>query len=317
MSPSFRPPWEKQRRHGRLPAVTGLLTLAVAFLFGLRMALAQAPDDAPPGAPSPSEGTPPSGTPTLPAAAAVPGSPAPLAALPPRDAELARGKLIAAVKIAGNKRISNEEIEGLLKWLKASKPFDPNGATSDVRDLWDSGNFDDIEVDLTSSADEVTVRLLLRERPSVKEVKFKGNLALSEDDLAEVVKSDLKTGNIFKSSEVRRTIQKLRDKYAEEGRFLAEIDYEVVPQKDNQVTLVFTVREHEKVTVRRVTFIGNDSIPEAELRENTQTGRIGLLSFGSGGPFRQECSSAMSSCSSPITTTRAFSRFRSRRRASC
>ncbi|MBM4360245.1 MAG: outer membrane protein assembly factor BamA [Deltaproteobacteria bacterium] len=208
--------------------------------------------------------------------------------LPLREAELARGKTITAIKIVGNKRISTEEIEGLLKWLKPGKPFEPRGMTSDVRDVWESGNFDDIEVDLSSTADEVTLRLLLRERPSILELKWKGNHALSEDDLAEVVKNDLKAGNIFKNSEVRRAVQKLRDKYAEEGRYLAEIEYESVPQKDNQVNLVFTVREHEKVTVRRVTFLGNHSIPDEELREVTQTGRIGLLSFGSGGAFRQD-----------------------------
>ncbi len=279
MSISLRSLSEERRRRGR-PRSTAML-LALAVLLVLQpAALAQTPEDQAPEVEAP----------TAPLATAPPATAPPLPAseLPTREAELARGKTITGVKLAGNKRISNEEIEGILKWLKPGKPFEPRGATSDVRDVWDSGNFEDIEVDLASTADEVTVRLLLRERPSLKELKFKGNAALSEEDLSEVVKKDLKAGNIFKSSEVRRTVQKLRDKYAEEGRFLAEVDYEVVPQKDNQVNIVFTVREHEKVTVRRVTFIGNDSIPDEELREITQTGRIGLLSFGSGGPFRQD-----------------------------
>ncbi|MBM4375117.1 MAG: outer membrane protein assembly factor BamA [Deltaproteobacteria bacterium] len=208
--------------------------------------------------------------------------------MPTREAEAARGKTIAAVAVAGNKRISTEEVEGLLKWLRPGRPFEPRGMTADVRDIWDSGNFDDVEVDLSATTDEVTLRLLVRERPSIKEFKFKGNAALSEDDLTEVLKSELKIGSIFKASEARRAVQKLRDKYAEEGRFLAEVDFEVAPLRDNQVNVVFKVNEHEKVTVRRMTFLGNHGIPDEELREVTQTGRIGLLSFGSGGPFRQD-----------------------------
>jgi outer membrane protein insertion porin family len=301
MSNCSRSSGKERRRLRRAPTIATLFALAVpTALVALPTvllaptALAQTPgDDAPaPAAPADEASSPadPGLAAPAPARTAPSGTdaPAPGVELPAREAELARGKNIAAVKLAGNKRISTEEIESILKWLKPGKPFEPRGMTSDVRDLWESGNFDDLEVDLSSTLDNVTVRVLLRERPSVKEVKFKGNSALSEEDLSEVVKNDLKTGNIFKVSEVRRTIQKLRDKYAEEGRFLAEVDYEAVPQKDNQVNLVFTVREHEKVTVRRVTFIGNDSLPDEELREVTQTGRIGLLSFGSGGAFRQD-----------------------------
>lgn len=277
-----------------------LLLLAIAVVaFGLpTVVLAQPPPETPPSEEAESEIEPKgadddTASPGSSAPAGGPSGAAPLGAprrepLPLREAEAARGKTIAAVRIVGNKRISTEEIESLLRWMKPGKPFEPRGMTSDARDVWESGNFDDIEVDLSSTADEVTLRLLLRERPSILELKWKGNEAVSEEDLVEVVKNDLKTGNIFKNSEVRRAVQKLRDKYAEEGRFLAEVEFEAVPQKDNQVNLVFDIKEHEKVTVRRVTFLGNDSIPEEELREVTQTGRIGLFSFGSGGAFRQD-----------------------------
>ena len=87
---------------------------------------------------------------------------------------------------------------------------------------------------------------------------------------------------------IRRGIQKLRDKYAEEGYFLAEVDYEIIPQKSNEVVLKFTIREHEQVTVRRITFIGNYSVPDAELREVMLTGQTSFFDFGSGGSFRQD-----------------------------
>ena len=70
----------------------------------------------------------------------------------------------------------------------------------------------------------------------------------------------VKVGNIINHAAIRRAIQALRDKYAEDGYFLAEARYDVVPQKANQVNIKFTVKEHQKVTVRRVTFIGNHSI---------------------------------------------------------
>ncbi|MBW2459355.1 MAG: outer membrane protein assembly factor BamA, partial [Deltaproteobacteria bacterium] len=208
--------------------------------------------------------------------------------MPPSEAELAKGKRIAEVRIVGNRRISVEEIRTTIKWLKVGKAFNPRGMTRDVRELWEQAYFEDIEVDLTASDDEVKLRILVRERPSVKAIEFTGNQEIDEDDLTDVASEELEVGNIISHAAIRRAIQKLRDKYAEDGFFLTEASYEVLPRKDNQVVIKFTIREHEKVTVRRVTFIGNHTVPDEELRDLMLTGQSGMFSFGSGGPFRQD-----------------------------
>ncbi len=46
--------------------------------------------------------------------------------------------------------------------------------------------------------------------------------------------------------------------------------------------------EHEAVTVRRITFIGNHSVSDDELREVMLTGQANILEFGAGGPFRND-----------------------------
>ncbi|HHH27847.1 MAG TPA: outer membrane protein assembly factor BamA, partial [Polyangiaceae bacterium] len=193
----------------------------------------------------------------------APGPPAiaDLPKLPPTEAEKARGKRIEEVRIVGNRRIGKDEVGSYLKWLRKGKAFNPRGMTRDVRELWDTAYFEDIEVDLTQTTDTVRLRLLVRERPSIKEVKFEGNKELDDDDLTEIATKEVKVGSIISHAAIRRAVQKIRDKYAEEGYFLAEANYEVVPRKDNQVLIRFTVKEHEKVTVRRVTFIGNHSVP--------------------------------------------------------
>jgi outer membrane protein insertion porin family len=76
--------------------------------------------------------------------------------------------------------------------------------------------------------------------------------------------------------------------YAEKGYFLAEVESETIPQKNNEVEVKFKIREQGQVSVKRVTFIGNESIPTEELRSLMFIGNPGLLAFGSGGPFRQD-----------------------------
>jgi outer membrane protein insertion porin family len=286
------------------PRLRGKSTRAVLFIWLLTWlmtllalpAWAQPAGDEPAETPEPPEQPEqPPGQPAPPGAPAPPGPRGPGAAapaaprLPPTEAELARGKRISEVQVVGNRRIADEEISSIVKWLRVGKAFNPRGMTRDVRELWDTGYFDDIEVDLTKKGeDEVELRILVRERPSVKAVEFSGQSVLDEDDLKEVAEKEIKIGSIISHTAIRRAVQKLRDKYAEEGHFLAEAHYEILPRKDNQVVVKFTIREHEKVTVRRVTFIGNHSISDEELRDLMLTGQMGLFSFGSGGPFRQD-----------------------------
>ena len=51
---------------------------------------------------------------------------------------------------------------------KAGHPFKVDNLASDVRALWDSGFFDDIEVDMTRGDRGVILRFLVRERPNIK-----------------------------------------------------------------------------------------------------------------------------------------------------
>jgi outer membrane protein insertion porin family len=205
---------------------------------------------------------------------------------PPEDeAEQARGLPIGGIRVAGNRRITSEDILAYLT-EKPGQIFSPEALSKDVRELWNSGFFDDIEVDLEREAGGVSLRFLVRERPNISEIEFEGNSEIDTDDLVEAV--EVKSNSIISYPAIQRSIQKIRDKYAEQGYFLAEATDEVLPLKNNEVKVKFKITEHTRVSVRRVTFIGNDSVGDDELRAVMFTGNPGFFAFGSGGPFRQD-----------------------------
>lgn len=201
------------------------------------------------------------------------------------EAELARNQPIAKIEVAGNRRVSNEDLLTYLR-ERPGLPFTPDALTRDVRELWDSGFFDDIAVDLERKDDGVTLRFIVRERPNIREIVFEGNSEIENDKLIEGI--EVKANTILSYPALRRSTQKIRDMYAEKGYFLAEAAFEVVSQKDNEVSVKFIIKEHQAVTVRRITFIGNAHIPDEELREVMFTGQGGFFAFGSGGPFRED-----------------------------
>jgi outer membrane protein insertion porin family len=207
------------------------------------------------------------------------------APLPQSEGELARGLPILRIVVTGNRRITPEDVLSYLR-ERTGQEFSPEVLTQDVRELYGSGFFDDIEVDLERLQDGVILRFLVRERPSVNAVTFEGNTEIEKDDLRDGV--ELKANTILSPPAIRRSIQKIRDMYAEKGFFLAEVESETVPQKNNEVEVKFKIREQGQVSVKRVTFIGNESIPTEELRSLMFIGNPGIFAFGSGGPFRQD-----------------------------
>jgi outer membrane protein insertion porin family len=276
--------------------------LCVPFHAAAQAQPAQAPA-APPAQPPPAPAAPPAQAPP-PAPAAAPDAdaaddaapepppvdptlepPPPKIDIPPSEAELAAGLPILEILVAGNRRVSQEDVLAYLK-LRTGQPFSPEALTQDVRELYASGFFDDIEVDMTRTDRGVTLRFLVRERPSIAAVEFEGNEELDDEELTEAI--EVKANTVLSHPAVRRSVQKIRDMYAEKGFFLSEVDSEVVPQKNNEVVIRFTVREHEQVSVRRITFIGNENIDSEELRSLMFTGNAGFFAFGSGGPFRQD-----------------------------
>jgi outer membrane protein insertion porin family len=204
---------------------------------------------------------------------------------PASETDRAKGLPIVGIEVLGNRRVTKEDVKSYLR-ERAGQPFSPEALSKDVRELWGSGFFDDVEVDLDRSDAGVTLRFTVRERSNIAKVEFTNNDEIDDDDLKEAI--EVKESTVLSYPAIQRSIQKIRDMYAEKGYFLAEAKTEIVPEKNNEVSVKFIVTEHNQVTVRRVTFIGNVSIPSDDLRAVMFTGASSFFSFGSGGPFRQD-----------------------------
>ncbi len=285
-------------RTARLLAVLAGVLLVLLSARGARAARPDAGSRAP-AAPAPAQSTPATNGPapaagdagapppssSAAAAAAAAAGTEPIVTLPPTAAERAEGSPIVTIEVVGNRRVSRDDVLSYLR-EKVGQPFRVEGLTADVHALWDSGFFEDIQVDLTTNDRGVVLRFIVRERPNIKEVSFEGNEEIENDKLNEAI--EIKPNTILSVPAVRRSVQKIKDAYAEKGYFLADVSYDIAPARENEVVVKFKIVEHDPVTVRRVTFIGNEHVSDSELRDQMQTGNGGFFAFGSGGPYRQD-----------------------------
>ncbi len=186
------------------------------------------------------------------------------------------GRRIGRIRVLGNRRVTDEDVLASVR-QRAGRICRDAAVAEDARALWDLGFFDDITVEAQATSERVDLVIRLRERPAIGAVRYEGNGNISTSDIQEVV--DLREGSILSRPAVQRQVTRIRDLYAEKGYFLARITPRLVRTENNEVDVVFTIVEGDKVLVRRIRFVGNRALGSDELRSIMQTGETGIFSF--------------------------------------
>ncbi len=195
---------------------------------------------------------------------------------------------IVEVRVEGNRRVEPEAIKRALH-NKEGRAFDPTRTADDLRSLWALKYFADIEL-LVQRLPKGGIVYVVRveERPAVREVRLSGNDELSKDDLKDSI--DIRPHSILDKEAVRRNARKIQEKYVEKGYFLAEVTHQIVPVPESfEVDVVFVIREHSKVMVKEIHFLGVEKVDPEELKAVMATREGGYLSFLTGeGTYREE-----------------------------
>jgi outer membrane protein insertion porin family len=201
-------------------------------------------------------------------------------------ADAQTGAVIQEIRVRGARRTAPEDVLASIESERGGR-YDPARVARDVRALWDLHFFDDVRVDLEETSGGVILTIVVRERPAIRRVILRGNDEIEDDKIKEVL--DVREGGILDVPQVRRNVVKIRDLYNEKGFFLAEITQRVRRVGPGEVDVVFRIREHAEVLVRRIRFVGNRFLSAEKLREVMGTSEGGPLSFlTEAGTYRQD-----------------------------
>ena len=186
------------------------------------------------------------------------------------------GNVIRAITFSGNERVEGDDMLATMHLRRGATCTDTE-VSRDARALWDLGYFDDIVVEASVENHRLDLAIRVHERPSVARVRFDGNSAIEDNDISEKV--TIRDGAVLSLPDIRENTLKIRDLYAEKGYFLAQVHHHLVPQPHNEVEVHFDIDEGERVTVRRMRFVGNANISDAEIQGIMQTSETGFFSF--------------------------------------
>lgn len=197
------------------------------------------------------------------------------------------GQLVVEVRIRGLRHIDKETVLGRIKVMR-DKPLDTALVSEDVRALYQSGFFRDVAALVRPAEGGLTLVYHVVENPTIRKLRFEGNDDLSNETLKELV--DIKTYKVLNKSDLARNTGKIKDKYVDEGHYLADVSYRLEEVAEGtMVDVIFVLDERQKIQIHSINFVGNRAFSAAELKAAMQTREGGLLGkVMGGGTFKDE-----------------------------
>jgi outer membrane protein insertion porin family len=163
------------------------------------------------------------------------------------------GVKVMAIEIRGNKRIELPAITGRLT-LKPGDPYTPENIRGQIKILYETGFFEEVQVETESGTGGAVLIFLVREKPFITEIVFDGNKELSDDKLKE--KITIKSQSFLDQLQAKESAEKIRLAYQGDGYFKCRVFPVVQTLDEDRKRLTFFITEGDKARVRTVNFDG-------------------------------------------------------------
>ncbi|MEJ2586361.1 MAG: outer membrane protein assembly factor BamA [Deltaproteobacteria bacterium] len=183
---------------------------------------------------------------------------------------------VEKIVVKGNRRIESAAILAVIS-TKEGNRLDYDQLDKDLREIYKMGFFKDVEMETEDGPKGKVITFVVTEKPSVGKIVFEGNEEFDEDDLNKELGINLYS--ILDNNEINQSIQRLKTFYREKGYYNAEVTETTEPIPNNEVMLKYKIKEHDKVYIEKIQFVGNKAFDDDELKDIMETSEKWFLSW--------------------------------------
>lgn len=201
-----------------------------------------------------------------PARAQAPANPQSVFSAPP--ATQTGVQTLCQPQVIGNRRIPKESVLARL-FSHQGDLYDPAVVERDFNSLWNTNYFDDVRIERADTPKCVQLVIYVREKPTIREINYKGLSAVSQSDVLDRFKKakvPLSVESQYDPTKIKRAEVVLKELLAEHGHQFATIRTEIKTIPPASVALTFNIKEGPTVKVGKIAFEGNNSINDRTLR---------------------------------------------------
>jgi len=177
---------------------------------------------------------------------------------------------IEQIRVIGNRRIPKETVLARL-FTHPGDAYDSISVERDFNSLWNTGYFDDLRIEREDSEKGIILNIFVREKPTIREINYKGLNAVSQSDVLDRFKKEkvgMSVESQYDPARIKRAEAVLKDILSEHGHQFASVKEEVKTIPPASVQVNFTIKEGPTVKVGQIKFTGNQHIGSLELRRS-------------------------------------------------
>ncbi len=182
--------------------------------------------------------------------------------------------LIASIAPAGNSRIDSGAILRNIS-SRAGDIYEAEQLRNDVKNVFKMGYFDDVKLRVEDTAKGKAVIFDVTEKPVISNVTISGEDELKEDNIREVI--SVAPNTILNPQKIREAVDNIKSLYKSKGFYNTEVTTELTYPNADQVNIGFVIQEGEKVYIKEIRFVGNESFKASELQKVMGTKEKGWL----------------------------------------
>ena len=195
-------------------------------------------------------------------------------------------EIIVKVIIRGNKRLSDEDLLGVVQSKEGTLPYEKFLA-EDVKAITQMGYFEDVAVETAPVEGGTEVVFTVKERALVREVRVNGSDKIDVEDIFAVI--TVTPPEVLSIRELKESLEAIKDLYAEKQYHAATVDYRIEPIDEDEIMLEFNIDEGKRLMIRKIEFIGNDKISDREIEKGLANKSKGWIWwFTDRGKYRKE-----------------------------
>jgi outer membrane protein insertion porin family len=174
------------------------------------------------------------------------------------------------VRFVGATNVSEQVVRANMQ-VQEDTPLDEILIDRDIRSLYRTGLFEFIEVRRENlPGGNVNLLFELTPRYRVLAVLFEGNEKMTSRRLQKQISTQ--ENLVLDERQVKEDSEKIREFYQKKGYNRISIYYEIERDRSTGFgTVIFHIREGDRVKVKNINFVGNDNIKKGKLRKAMET----------------------------------------------
>ena len=190
------------------------------------------------------------------------------------------------IKVEGLARIDESVVLERIS-QRQGEPIDTEGITRDIHTLFETGYFEDVQVDVEPLEGGVLLTYIIEEKPTIRRVEIFGNKVVEDEYIEDVI--TISPGAVADMSLIQDNVRNIIQVYEKKRRPLVQVVPVLRKITSGHVLLTYQINEGIKVKIDDIIFIGNEEVSERRLQKTMKTREWWILAGITGaGKYRQD-----------------------------